>query len=163
MTELMQRLDADVYINLQCDEPLVRSEEISTLAQGMLADSSVQIGTLCHRLPASEADNPHLVKVVVSSAGDALYFNRSPIPYNRTEENSCYYKYVGIYAYRREVLEGYSGLPQLMMAWGVKLEQLCLLSAGFRIRVFEVDPVGSGVDTRQGVATMWGMMKDRQM
>ncbi|MBM9613665.1 NTP transferase domain-containing protein [Desulfobulbus rhabdoformis] len=91
LTEVMQTLKADIYISLQCDEPLVRPEDISKLAQGMLADSSVQIGTLCHRLPASEADNPHLVKVVVPAIGDALYFSRSPIPYNRTPETACYF------------------------------------------------------------------------
>nr|WP_321465881.1 3-deoxy-manno-octulosonate cytidylyltransferase [uncultured Desulfobulbus sp.] len=162
LTEVMQALEADIYINLQCDEPLVRSEDISKLAQGMLADSSVQVGTLCHCLPAAEADNPHLVKVVVSATGDALYFSRSPIPYNRSQETACYYKHVGIYAYRREVLELYAGLPQPMMEQAEKLEQLRLLAAGFRIRVFEVPPVGPGVDTPQCLAAVRELMKDRQ-
>lgn len=162
LTEVMHLLDAEVYINLQCDEPLVRSEDISKLAQGMLADSSIQVGTLCHRLPASEADNPHLVKVVVSSTGDALYFSRSPIPYNRTGEPICYFKHVGIYAYRLAVLEVYAGLPQPMMEQAEKLEQLRLLAAGFRIRVFEVPPVGPGVDTPRCLETVRELMKVRQ-
>ncbi|MDD2465385.1 MAG: 3-deoxy-manno-octulosonate cytidylyltransferase [Desulfobulbus sp.] len=163
LTEVMQSLDADVYINLQCDEPLVRPENISKLAQGMLEDTSIQIGTLCHPLPADEAGSPHLVKVVFSAKGDALYFSRSPIPYNRTPETACYYKHVGIYAYRREVLEVYAGLPQPMMEQAEKLEQLRLLAAGFRIRVFEVPPVGPGVDTPRCLATVRELMKGCQL
>lgn len=163
LTEVMKTLEADIYINLQCDEPLVRPEDISKLAQGMLADSSIKIGTLCHGLSVNEADNPHLVKVVFSATGDALYFSRSPIPYNRTLETACYYKHVGIYAYRREVLEVYAGLPQPMMELAEKLEQLRLLAAGFRIRVFEVPPVGPGVDTPRCLATVRELMKDRQL
>lgn len=163
LTEVMKTLEANIYINLQCDEPLVRPEDISKLAQGMFADSSIQVGTLCHCLPANEAANPHLVKVVVSAAGDALYFSRAPVPYNRTQESACYYKHVGIYAYRREVLEVYAGLPQPMMELAEKLEQLRLLAAGFRIRVFEVPPVGPGVDTPQCLVTVRELMKDRQI
>jgi 3-deoxy-manno-octulosonate cytidylyltransferase (CMP-KDO synthetase) len=159
LTEVMQALKADIYTNLQCDEPLVRPDDISKLAQGMLADSSVQIGTLCHRLPASKADNPHLVKVVVSATGDALYFSHSPYPII----NSLLFKTCRNNAYRLEVLEVYAGLPPLMMELAEKLKQLRLLSARFRIRIFEVSTVGPGVDTLQYLATVRELMKDRQI
>ena len=147
LIEVMAQADADVYINLQCDEPLARPSDIAMLAANMLADSSMQVGTLCHPIAPEEAASPHTVKVVLASNRDALYFSRSPIPYPRTEGVAQYLKHVGIYAYRRETLAVYAGLPRPMIEQAEMLEQLRLLDAGVRIRVFEVQPTGPGVDT----------------
>lgn len=151
LVEVMAHVDANVYINLQCDEPLVCPADIALLAAGLLADSSLQVGTLCHPISAEEAPNPNMVKVVLTTNGDALYFSRAVIPYLRDggEVAPRYLKHVGVYAYRREVLEAYAGLAQPMIEQVEKLEQLRLLAAGFSIRVFEVGPVGPGVDTVQ--------------
>lgn len=159
LTEVMEQLDAEIYINLQCDEPLVRPEDIAKLAKGMWDNPSVPIATLCHRISHEDAKNPHLVKVVITDEGDALYFSRSPIPYDRTGE-AYYFKHVGIYAYRRQVLSMYGKLPRPMIEQAEKLEQLRLLAAGFRIRVFEVNPVGPGVDTPQCLAKVRSLMQD---
>lgn len=147
LVEVMHTTEADIYINLQCDEPLIRPGDITWLAEGMQADSAVQIGTLCHPISPEEAANPNIVKVVLASSGDALYFSRAPIPYPRSKDVAAYLKHVGIYAYRREVLAAYAGLPQPMIEQAEKLEQLRLLAEGFRIRVFEVASTGPGVDT----------------
>jgi len=98
-------------------------------------------------MPPEEATNPNAVKVVLTEKNDALYFSRVPIPYSRSHEVARYLKHVGIYAYRREVLEASATLPQPMIEQAEKLEQLRLIAAGYRIRVFEVSPAGSGVDT----------------
>jgi 3-deoxy-D-manno-octulosonate cytidylyltransferase len=147
LTEVMDMVPADVYINLQCDEPLVRPEDVSVLAQGMLSDSTLQVGTLCCPLPSGEANNPHIVKVVLTADHDALYFSRAPIPYPRDGDKASYLKHVGIYAYRREVLAVYSQLARPMIEQAEQLEQLRLLSAGYRIKVFPIPSVGPGVDT----------------
>lgn len=147
LTEVMQHVEAEVYINLQCDEPLVRPGDITKLATGMFADPVLQAGTLCHSISAEESLNPNMVKVVLAANGDALYFSRSPIPYARNVYKARYLKHVGIYAYRREVLARYADLPQPMIEQAECLEQLRLLAAGLRIRVFEVEPTGPGVDT----------------
>ena len=148
LAEVMAQVDAEVYINLQGDEPLVRSDDIAKLASAMWADPAVQVGTLCHTIPAAEATNPNTVKVVLATNGDALYFSRAPIPYARGGGDVArYLKHVGIYAYRREVLAAYARLPQPMIEQAEKLEQLRLLAAGMRIRAFEVEPTGPGVDT----------------
>ena len=147
LCEVMKQIEADVYINLQGDEPLVRPADIVQLAQGMFADSAVQVGTLCHPIDATESVNPNTVKVVLASNGDALYFSRSPIPYPREADETRYLKHVGVYAYRCEVLADYSSLSQPMMEKAEKLEQLRLLAAGMRIRAYEVAPTGPGVDT----------------
>ena len=147
LVEVMGQVDAEMYINLQCDEPLVRPGDIAMLAAGMWADSSLQVGTLCHSISREEANNPNTVKVVLATNGDALYFSRALLPYPRDHEVACYIKHVGVYAYRREVLAAYGELPQPMIEQAEKLEQLRLLAAGQRIRTFEIAPSGPGVDT----------------
>ncbi|MGE8458267.1 MAG: 3-deoxy-manno-octulosonate cytidylyltransferase, partial [Pseudomonas alloputida] len=111
LSEVMAEIDADIYINLQGDEPLVRPTDIEKLAEGMLADKSVSIGTLCHTIDSAEASNPNTVKVVLATNGNALYFSRSPIPFPRESEAATYLKHVGVYAYRRKVLAEYKSLP----------------------------------------------------
>jgi 3-deoxy-D-manno-octulosonate 8-phosphate phosphatase (KDO 8-P phosphatase) len=162
LAEVMTQVDADIYINLQGDEPLVRPEDISRLAEGMWADASVQVGTLCHAISADEANNPNMVKVVLATNGDALYFSRSPIPYARDGGDVArYLKHVGIYAYRKDVLAKYATLPQPMMELAEKLEQLRLLAAGMKIRAFEVDPTGPGVDTPECLERVRALMAGR--
>ncbi|AVD94347.1 3-deoxy-manno-octulosonate cytidylyltransferase [Pseudomonas sp. SWI36] len=147
LAEVMREVDADIYINLQGDEPLVRPADIESLAAGMLADAGVSVGTLCHPIDEQEARNPNTVKVVLATNGNALYFSRSPIPYPRDKEATSYLKHVGVYAYRRDVVAQYSTLPQPMMEHAEKLEQLRLMAAGYCIRAYIVEPTGPGVDT----------------
>lgn len=161
LAEVMSQVEADIYINLQGDEPLVRPEDIATLAEGMLADPSVQVGTLCHPIDGDEARNPNAVKVVLAGDGSALYFSRSPIPYPRDEEEASYLKHVGVYAYRREVLQAYAGLAQPMMERAEKLEQLRLLAAGLKIRAWQVEPTGPGVDTPECLERVRALMSGR--
>lgn len=145
--EVMQHVEADIYINLQGDEPLVRPGDITALINAMRSDSSVQVGTLCHEICADEALNPNSVKVVLDANGDALYFSRSPMPYPRDAGHAKYLKHVGVYGYRCEVLRSYSKLHVPMLELSEKLEQLRLLYSGVRIRVVQVEPTGPGVDT----------------
>lgn len=147
LAEVISIIDADIYINLQGDEPLVRPTDIELLVRGMLDDASVNIGTLCHTIDAQEADKPNTVKVVLANNGNALYFSRSPIPYPRDNVATSYLKHVGIYGYRRQILIDYSKLPTPMIEDAEKLEQLRLLAAGYCIRAYLVDPTGPGVDT----------------
>lgn len=163
LAEVMAQVEADIYINLQGDEPLVRPDDIAKLAAGMWTDPSVQVGTLCHSIPAEEAANPNTVKVVLATNGDALYFSRAPIPYARDGgEVARYLKHVGVYAFRREVLAAYANLPQPMMEHAEKLEQLRLLAACFRIRAFEVLPTGPGVDTPECLERVRALMAGRE-
>jgi len=147
LVEVMAQCPADIYVNLQGDEPLIRPGDVVQLIEGMLADPAVQVGTLCHSLPAHEAANPNTVKLVVGAKDEALYFSRSPIPFARDASAATYLKHVGVYAYRRDVLQSYGGMPQPMLENAEKLEQLRLLVAGIRIKAFHVEPTGPGVDT----------------
>ena len=147
LAEVMAQIDADIYINLQGDEPLVRPTDIDLLISGMLEDINVSIGTLCHSIDAQEAGNPNTVKVVLANNSNALYFSRSPIPYPRDDEAATYLKHVGVYGYRRHILADYSSLRTPMLEDAEKLEQLRLLAAGYSIRAYLVEPTGPGVDT----------------
>lgn len=147
LVEVMEAYESDIYINLQGDEPLVRPEDVSILSSQMASDSSIKIGTLCHSISAEEAANPNNVKIVLSDNGDALYFSRCPIPYPRDQHQSSYLKHIGIYGYRKHVLEAYSDLREPDMEKLEKLEQLRFLNAGYQIRAYKVEPVGPGVDT----------------
>lgn len=163
LAEVMTQVDADIYINLQGDEPLVRPSDIEALAAGMLADSSVNVGTLCHPIDAHEAGNPNTVKVVLAANGNALYFSRSPIPYPRDSETASYLKHVGVYAYRREVLAEYASLPQPMLEHAEKLEQLRLMTAGYCIRAYVVEPTGPGVDTPECLEQVRALINGRDI
>ncbi|HEN8799554.1 TPA: 3-deoxy-manno-octulosonate cytidylyltransferase [Pseudomonas putida] len=147
LAEVMSQVKADIYINLQGDEPLVRPSDIEKLAAGMLDDNEVSVGTLCHPIDSQEAVNPNTVKVVRAENGNAMYFSRAPIPYPRDHVAANYLKHVGVYAYRRVVLAEYPKLKQPMIEEAEKLEQLRLLTAGFSIRAYLVEPTGPGVDT----------------
>lgn len=163
LAEVMMQIDADIYINLQGDEPLVRPADIEALANGMLVDRGVSVGTLCHPIDANEAMNPNTVKVVLADNGNALYFSRSPIPYPRDSSAATYLKHVGVYAYRREVLAEYSALQQPMMEHAEKLEQLRLMSAGYCIRAYVIEPTGPGVDTPECLEQVRALIEGKNL
>ncbi|WP_110689374.1 3-deoxy-manno-octulosonate cytidylyltransferase [Salinicola endophyticus] len=148
LVEVMREVEADLYINVQGDEPLVRPADLERLAAEMAGvGPEVHVGTLCHPVSAEEAQSPNCVKVVLRENGDALYFSRSPIPFPREADEASYLKHVGVYAYRREVLEAYGRLTSPMVERAEVLEQLRLLHAGMTIRAVTVEPTGPGVDT----------------
>src|SRR5437868_7877837 len=80
--EVAGRVDAEVYVNVQGDEPLVRAEHISVLLR-LMENSDVQVGTMKTPCAASDVGNSNAVKVITDAAGRALYFSRSTIPYDR--------------------------------------------------------------------------------
>ncbi|MAM58328.1 MAG: 3-deoxy-manno-octulosonate cytidylyltransferase [Salinicola sp.] len=148
LVEVMDHVEADLYINVQGDEPLIRSDDLERLAATMQdVGPGVHVGTLCHPISHEEAQSPNSVKVVLKENGDALYFSRSPIPFPREPAEASFLKHVGVYAYRRDVLERYGRLASPMLERSEVLEQLRLLYAGMTIRAVEVEPTGPGVDT----------------
>lgn len=147
LVEVSRMYRADLYVNLQGDEPLMRPGDIGQLIGGVLEAPGVEVGTLCHALSREEAELPQVVKVVRAANGDALYFSRSLIPYPRVEGVAQYWKHLGIYAYRPEVLASYGDLPQPSLEEAECLEQLRLLYHGYRLRVWEVETAATGVDT----------------
>lgn len=144
---------ADVIINIQGDEPFIQKSQIETLMH-LFDEPSTQIGTLGKRFESIEAAmNPNSPKIVTDKRGFALYFSRSIIPYVRGKEQAewlqhfPYLKHLGLYAYRREVLQEVTQLPQSPLEIAESLEQLRWLENGYRIRVGLTDVETVGIDT----------------
>jgi 3-deoxy-manno-octulosonate cytidylyltransferase (CMP-KDO synthetase) len=139
---------ADVYVNIQGDEPLVSPGQIERLVAPFLADPAVQVTTLRIRATAAEAASPTVTKVVTDAHDNALYFSKLPIPFDRDRRGDVvYWKHPGFYAYRRAALEAFHALPPSTLERAEQLEQLRLLENGIPIRVVETDEPTIGVDT----------------
>lgn len=168
--EVLQRLERqgnhyDVVVNLQGDEPFVEPSQIEALID-CFNDPSVQIATLKTRIHSTdELLSPNNVKVVCADNGRALYFSRQPIPYRRgadTEQwldQSEYFKHVGIYAFRAEVLHKVCQLKPAALEESEKLEQLRWLAAGYAIQVLETAHANIGIDTPDDLAAAEAQLK----
>lgn len=133
IAEVARQVEADVYVNVQGDEPLIRPESIKACAEPLLRDSSIQMGSIYSECDESEYDNPAVVKVVTDEAGFALYFSRFPIPYPRNPLVIPVKKHVGLYAYRRQALLDFAGWPMSPLEQAESLEQLRFMHQGIRI------------------------------
>ena len=142
--------DADVMINVQGDEPLI-SRETLTKQISAFDDPAVRVASLMHRMKKS-FNNPNSVKVVCDKNNYALYFSRSVIPFkqdNELERKPDYFRHIGIYAFRREMLFRFVEMQHGKLEQIEKLEQLRLLENGIRIKMIETDYEGIGIDTPQ--------------
>jgi 3-deoxy-manno-octulosonate cytidylyltransferase (CMP-KDO synthetase) len=146
--EISTAIPADVYLNIQGDEPLTRPEHIASLLAVMRGES-VEVGTL--KTPAAEIDinNPSAVKVVTDAAGRALYFSRATIPFDRDAAQPAYYKHLGFYAYRKSALDRFVRWPESFLECIERLEQLRFLENGVPIHVAETPFDTVGVDTEE--------------
>jgi 3-deoxy-manno-octulosonate cytidylyltransferase (CMP-KDO synthetase) len=148
VVEVSQRVAADIYINVQGDEPLIRPGDIDLLAQSMLDDAFCKVATLCHPISIEEALDANKVKLIVSHTGNVLYFSRGLIPYSsHTAYQPEYLKHIGIYGFRAEVLDEYNKLPLSRLENQERLEQLRLLESDIPIRAVRTSQTGPGVDT----------------
>jgi len=146
--EISERVTADVYVNVQGDEPMIRAEHVATLLTVMKNDAA-QVGTVM--TPAAEADipNPHAVKVVTDLTGRALYFSRATIPFDRDNARPRYFKHLGLYAYRKAALDRFVALPESSLEKSERLEQLRFLENGISIYVGETCYDSVGVDSEE--------------
>lgn len=146
--EISQSLDADVYINVQGDEPMIRAAHIEALV-GLMKNASVPVGTLMTSASPEDTSSPNAVKVVTDRDGRALYFSRATIPYDRDASHPRYFKHLGIYAYRKAVLDRFVSLPESSLERAERLEQLRFLENGIPIFVAETPYDSIGVDTEE--------------
>ena len=151
--EVMQTLPADIYVNIQGDEPMIRPAHLEALVQPLLQDASIHVSTLKTPIGVEEAYNPNCVKVVTDTTGKALYFSRYAIPYNRDQAPATrYFKHLGLYAYTRSALDRFHQLPPSRLEQAEKLEQLRFLENGIPIYVTETPYDTIGVDTEEDLA-----------
>ncbi len=143
---------ANVYVNIQGDEPMVTVDHIDLLLNGLRTPtvSGLQVSTLKVAISPDAATDPNAVKVVTDSRGLALYFSRAPIPYDRDASGKArYYKHLGFYAYTAEALRRFRTLPPSPLERVECLEQLRFLEAGIPIAVVETAQDTIGVDTEE--------------
>src|SRR6266496_1365010 len=158
--EISGREAADVYLNVQGDEPLVRKEQIASLLQ-VMADPAIQVGTLM--TPAAEIDiaNPNAVKVVTDLSRRALYFSRATIPFDRDRTGPRYFKHLGLYAYRKSALDRFVTLPESSLERNECLEQLRFLENCIPIYVGETPHDSISVDTEEDLQRVIGILGKR--
>ena len=144
------RITPDVVINIQGDEPFVSPTLLTELVR-CFSDPNTDIATPIFAYPSDtprdEIANPNQVKVVTSADGYALYFSRFPIPYQRAEYTTTYFRHIGLYAFRSEVLREVTDLPVSPLERSESLEQLRWLQAGYRIKTIETQELSIGIDT----------------
>jgi 3-deoxy-manno-octulosonate cytidylyltransferase (CMP-KDO synthetase) len=160
--EVAQRIPADVYVNIQGDEPLARPEHLDALLQPM-QDPKVMVSTIKTPCPPQDVDNPNAVKVVTDLNGRALYFSRSTIPFDRDKTGMVtYFKHLGFYAYRRAALDRFCNLPESKLEAAERLEQLRFLDNGIDIYVAETPFNTLGVDTEEDLRRVEEFLRKRE-
>ena len=149
IAEAASRMDVDVVVNIQGDEPFISPRAIDQAVEPFERDSDLEMTTLMQ--PISEENtlnDPNVVKVVVDCDGYALYFSRSLIPHPRRRQAVRAYQHIGLYAYRKEFLLRFASLPPGRLEQAEALEQLRALEHRHRILVLEAEEhSGIGVDT----------------
>ncbi len=158
IAEVAKKIDCTFVVNVQGDEPLIQPDMIDEAITPLLNDPSIPMGTLCKKIEdRGEAFDPNVVKVVFDEKGSALYFSRSPIPWDRDgwagRDNlrdfplsGPLYKHIGLYVYRRDFLLAYAGMPLMPLETMEKLEQLRALERGYKIKVVVTEHESFGVD-----------------
>jgi len=150
VAEVASAENAEIIVNIQGDEPLIDPAAIDASILPMVHEPGVVMSTLKKRIEdPREIGDPNVVKVVTNREGDAIYFSRCPIPYERegAGQSVTRFKHIGLYVYQRDFLLGYSALPVGPLEQAERLEQLRALENGFRIRVVETEYESLGVDT----------------
>lgn len=159
--EVAKRVEADVYVNVQGDEPLARPEHIQALL-GPMRDPKVMVSTVMTPCPEHDIVNPNAVKVVANAEGRALYFSRATIPFDRDNTKSFrYMKHLGFYAYRKEALDRFCAWPESALERSERLEQLRFLENGVDIYVNETPYDTVGVDTEEDLLRVEGILLAR--
>jgi 3-deoxy-manno-octulosonate cytidylyltransferase (CMP-KDO synthetase) len=146
--------DAEIVVNIQGDEPLISPAAIDAAILPLVHEPDLVMGTLKKRIEdPREITDPNVVKVVTNRSGDAVYFSRCAIPFEREPSGGTpYFKHIGLYVYRRKFLLAYPALPVGPLEAAERLEQLRALENGFRIRVVETEYESLGVDTPEDLA-----------
>lgn len=152
IAEATEKIDADIIVNVQGDEPFITKAPLEKLLTAFSDDKGdkVDVASIMKDISFEEAENPNIVKVVTDKDGFALYFSRSVIPYDRDKNQNFNYKgHIGVYAYKRAALLNFPKLAPTSLETCEKLEQLRLLENGYKIRMVNTSYNGIGIDTKE--------------
>ena len=156
-----QQHPAEVYVNIQADEPLLRPEHLSALL-APFARPHVEVTTLKVLCTPENMRDPNAVKVVTALDGRALYFSRATLPYDRDKAGTPVFKHIGLYAYRARALDLFHTLPPSPLEQTERLEQLRFLEHGVPLYVAETSHDTIGVDTAEDLARVESLLVSTQ-
>ncbi len=160
-----EKLDCDVIVNIQGDEPLIEAGHIDALIEPFLLDPNLQMGTLAHKLTDIELQSANSVKVLLDQNSNAIYFSRFAIPYSRLAFTADVaggpLKHMGMYAYRKKFLQKFCQTAPVEIEKAESLEQLRALYLGEKIKVIVVEGRSWGVDSPEDVATVEKILRER--
>jgi len=171
LAEVAERLNDDLIVNVQGDEPLIDPRMVDQAVQPLLDNPKLQMGTLAGRIDQiDDFYNPNVVKLVKDSENLALYFSRAPIPWPRDLSREqlatrldqvALYRHIGLYVYRRDFLLAYPKMQKTPLEALENLEQLRALEAGIRLYVAETDFSCHGVDTPADLERVAALMSEQ--
>jgi 3-deoxy-manno-octulosonate cytidylyltransferase (CMP-KDO synthetase) len=165
VAEVAAHIAAEIYLNVQGDEPLVDPEAIDELVSALREDHSVQIAGACVAIAQpNDIMDPNITKVVRDFDGNALYFSRAPVPWVRDRGESVvarHWKHIGLYAFRREALLDFPTLPPGELERLEQLEQLRWLENGYRIRIVETEYDAISVDVPDDIGRVEKLLANR--
>ena len=150
IAEIAQNLEVDVVINVQGDEPFVDKKSLKNLIDVFANDKNktIDLASLMEEIKdQSYIEDPNIVKVIVDSNGNAIYFSRSAIPYNRLDKSITYYKHIGVYAFRKNALIEFTNSEPTELEKIEKLEQLRYIERGKTIKMVLTTSSSIGIDT----------------
>jgi 3-deoxy-manno-octulosonate cytidylyltransferase (CMP-KDO synthetase) len=166
VAEVAVHVPAEIYVNVQGDEPLIDPGTIDSLISAMLEDESVRIAGPCVAITQrNDIMDPNITKVVRDFDGNALYFSRAPIPWVRDRNETIaarHWKHIGLYAFRRDALLEFPTFPPGELEGLEQLEQLRWLENGFRIRVVETEYDAVSVDVPSDVERVEKLLGERR-
>lgn len=162
VAEVAKKLDFNIIVNVQGDEPLLPAQALDAAVEPLLEDSTIDMATLMTRI-TERADilDPNVVKIVADIHGFALYFSRQPIPYGVNCSGFPVYRHIGLYVYRRDFLLRFASMHRTPLEKTEQLEQLRALENGCRIKVQETDYSPVGVDVPDDIKKIEKMI-DKQ-
>ena len=153
----------DIVVNIQGDEPLVDAEQLRVLLAAF-EDSTVEIATLgSPKITTAEIHDANRIKVVLDQQSDALYFSRSPIPFERSKEGYPFLKHIGLYGFRTETLKKLVHLSPTLLEKTESLEQLRWMYYGYKIRVVETQIETPNIDTPEDVEVVLGKLRSKKL
>ena len=150
IAEAVLDMDVDIVVNVQGDEPFTERESLAKVLEVFKQDATeeIDLASIMTRIEdPEEIKNPNTVKVIVDHRNFAMYFSRSPIPYNRGASGVVAYKHKGIYAFRKRALLAFRELPILPLEAAEKIEALRFLEHGRTIKMVETPVTGIEIDT----------------
>ena len=165
IAEAVRDIECDIVVNVQGDEPFLKTEPLKQLISVFNDDfeEKISLASLKIKLKnTEEIENPNNVKVITDNDGFALYFSRSVIPYPREiYPDVAYFKHIGVYAFRKNALLNFAQLPMKPLEISEKIECIRYLEYGMKIKMIETDFVGVGIDVPEDLEKARAILQTR--